>query len=156
MSIRITKAPIDIAHETKELSHGHGNIGAVVTFTGICRGEENGKRITALMLEHYPGMAEAEIEHHIQNAKARWPLLNVHVVHRVGRIESGEPIVFVATASEHRQAAFSAAEFLMDYIKTHAPFWKKVDAPDGIRWIEARADDEVAAERWDKKGDAAE
>lgn len=155
MSVRITTAPIDIGYEINELSHRGGNIGAVVTFTGICRGEENGKSITALTLEHYPGMAEAEIEHHIENARSRWPVLDVHVVHRVGRIESGEAIVFVATVSEHRQAAFSVAEFLMDYMKTHAPFWKKADGSNGIHWIEASADDEATAGRWDTERDVA-
>ncbi len=156
MSVRITEAPIDIAHETNELSRERENIGAVVTFTGICRGKENGDPIAALILEHYPGMAEAEIERHIENAKSRWPVLDVHVVHRIGRIKSGEAIVFVATASEHRQAAFSAAEFLMDYLKTHAPFWKKVEGLDGLHWIEARATDDTAAGRWDTKRNGVE
>ncbi len=131
-----------------ELSHGRTDIGAVVTFTGICRETEDGGEIASLTLEHYPGMAEAEIERHVEEANARWPLLGVRVVHRVGRIEPGETIVLVATASKHRQAAFEAAEFLMDFLKTRAPFWKKVEAASGTSWVEAKEKDDEAAARW--------
>ena len=115
----------------KKLTHGRSDVGAVVTFTGICRADENGEQIAALTLEHYPGMAEAEIARHVDEASARWPLLGVTVIHRFGRIAPGEDIVMVATASSHRQAAFAAAEFLMDYLKTRAPFWKQVEKPGG-------------------------
>jgi len=156
MSVRITEQTIDPAAESAALSHIH-NAGALVTFCGICRGEENGEPISALFLEHYAGMAEAEIERHIEEAKARWPLLGARVVHRAGRVEPGETIVFVAAASSHRQAAFEAAEFLMDYLKTRAPFWKKVErAGDGGHWVEAQAKDDTAAARWIRKTDAAE
>jgi len=101
-----------------------------------------------LTLEHYPGMAEGEIARHVEEAAARWPLLGVRVVHRYGRIEPGEVIVLVATASSHREAAFAAASFLMDYLKTRAPFWKQVETSAGTDWVEAKAEDEAAAERW--------
>src|ERR1700739_1626644 len=107
------------------------DVGAVVTFTGICRADENGAPIAALTLEHYPGMAEAEIARHVEEAHARWPLLGALIIHRYGRIFPGEDIVLVATASSHRQAAFAAAEFLMDYLKTRAPFWKQGESAQG-------------------------
>ena len=150
MSVRITETPIDVAAETAALSHGQSGVGAVVAFSGICRGEEDGTPIAALVLEHYPAMAEDEIARHVEDAKTRWPLLAVRVVHRVGRIRPGETIVFVATASAHRHAAFAAAEFLMDYLKTQAPFWKKVERADGANWVAAKKTDDVAVERWKK------
>ena len=155
MSVRIVTQPIDPVAEQAELA-GMKNAGALVSFSGICRGEEDGVPISALFLEHYPGMAEAEIERHIAEAKSRWPILGVRVVHRAGRITPGETIVFVATVSSHRQAAFEAAEFLMDYLKTRAPFWKKVEDKSSGRWIEAQDKDNAAAARWTKKPDAAE
>jgi len=120
----------------------------VVTFTGICRADEKGAPIAALTLEHYPGMAEAEIARHVEEALARWPLLGVTVIHRHGRIAPGEGIVLVVTASSHRKAAFAAAEFLMDYLKTRAPFWKQVETVGGKTWVEAKSTDDAAAERW--------
>jgi molybdopterin synthase catalytic subunit len=124
-TIRIQREPFDIAAEMAKLTRGRTDIGAVVTFTGICRGDENGDPIAALTLEHYPGMAEQEISRHVEEAQTRWPLLGVTVVHRHGRLMPGEDIVLVIAASSHRQAAFAAAEFLMDYLKTHAPFWPR-------------------------------
>lgn len=150
MSVRISDTPIDVAAEIAALSRGQSDAGALVTFTGVCRGEEEGTPIAALVLEHYPGMAEEEIKRHVEEAKKRWPLLDARVAHRVGRIEPGETIVFVATASAHRQAAFAAAEFLMDYLKIRAPFWKKVERADGTHWVAARKTDDAAAERWKK------
>src|SRR6476469_5749587 len=126
-TVRIQREAFDVAAETAKLSRGRTDIGAVVTFTGICRGDENGKPIAALTLEHYPEMAEAEIARHVQEAESRLKLLGVAVIHRYGRIEPGEDIVLVVTASSHRQDAFAAAEFLMDYLKTRAPFWKQVE-----------------------------
>jgi molybdopterin synthase catalytic subunit len=152
MSVRIVQTPIDVAAETATFSRACGNIGALVTFSGICRGDENGVPIAALVLEHYPGMAEEEIARHIEEAKKRWPLLGVLVTHRTGRITPGETIVFVAAASAHREPAFAAAEFLMDYLKTRAPFWKKVEAADGTHWVAARQTDDTAAARWKKPG----
>jgi len=152
MSVRITEAPIDVAAETAALSRGRSDAGALVTFTGICRGEEEGAPIAALVLEHYPEMAEDEIRRHVEDAKKRWPLSSVRIAHRVGRIAPGETIVFVAAASAHRRAAFAAAEFLMDYLKTRAPFWKKVERADGTHWVAARKTDDAAAARWKKPG----
>ena len=137
-TIRLQREAFDVAAETAAMTRGRTDIGAVVTFTGICRADENGAPIAALTLEHYPGMAEAEIARHIEEARARWPLLGVTVIHRYGRIEPGEVIVLVATASSHREAAFAAASFIMDYLKTRAPFWKQVEAAAGTEWVEAK------------------
>jgi molybdopterin synthase catalytic subunit len=150
VTIRIQEADFDVAREIALLTRGRTDIGAVVTFSGICRGTEGGGEIAALKLEHYPGMAEAEIERHAQEAMARWPLQGLTVIHRFGRIEPGQNIVLVLTASQHRQAAFEAAEFLMDYLKTSAPFWKQEEGSREPKWIEARAHDDAAAARWTK------
>jgi len=147
-TIRLQQEAFDLAAEVDQLTNGRTDIGAVVTFTGICRADESGEPIAALTLEHYPGMAEAEIARHVDEARARWPLLGVTVVHRYGRIVPGEVIVLVVTASSHRQPAFAAAEFLMDYLKTRAPFWKQVEKPAGTDWVDAKLADESAAQRW--------
>ena len=118
-----------------------------MTFSGICRSDGGS---TALTLEHYPGMAEAEIARHAAEASARWPLTGLTVIHRVGRFLPGDNIVLVVTASAHRQAAFEAAEFLMDYLKAHAPFWKREETTSGEAWVDAHARDDAAAERWSK------
>jgi molybdopterin synthase catalytic subunit len=149
-TIRIQQADFDVAHEIAALSSGRADVGAVVTFSGICRGSENGEPIAALTLEHYPGMAEAEIGRHADEALARWPLKGLTIIHRFGRIAPGENIVLVVTASSHRPAAFEAAEFLMDYLKTNAPFWKREESDSGTSWIEAYAHDDDAAARWTK------
>jgi molybdopterin synthase catalytic subunit len=149
-TIRIQEADFDIAHEIAALTRGRSDVGAVVTFSGICRGSENGAPIKALTLEHYPGMAEAEIRRHTDEAMSRWPLTGLTVIHRVGRIQPGENIVLVLAASQHRQAAFAAAEFLMDYLKANAPFWKREESAKGTSWIEARGHDDDAAARWTK------
>jgi molybdopterin synthase catalytic subunit len=154
--VRLQRENFDPAAEAAALTRGRTDIGALVTFTGICRGAEQGEPIAALTLEHYPGMAEAEIARHVEEAQARWPLMGVTVIHRYGRIEPGENIVLVVTASSHREAAFAAAEFLMDYLKTRAPFWKQVESPAGKTWIEAKAADTAAAGRWNKPREAAE
>jgi molybdopterin synthase catalytic subunit len=150
VTIRIQQADFDIAREIAALTERRTDIGAVVTFSGICRGAEGGDAIAALTLEHYPGMAEAEIGRHVAEATSRWPLTGVTVIHRVGRIVPGENIVVVLTASAHRQAAFAAAEFLMDYLKAHAPFWKREEAEAGANWVEASSHDDDAAARWAK------
>lgn len=149
-TIRIQQEDFDVAQEIARLSAGRTDVGAVVSFTGICRGTEGSEPIAALTLEHYPGMAEAEIKRHADEAIARWPLLGLTIVHRFGRIAPGENIVLVVTASSHRQAAFDAAEFLMDYLKTSAPFWKQEESARGKSWIEARDHDDAAAARWTK------
>ena len=150
VTIRIQEADFDIAQEIAVLTRGRTDIGAVVSFSGICRGDEGDKAIAALTLEHYAGMAEAEISRHAETAMSRWPLTGLTVIHRVGRIAPGENIVLVLTASQHRQAAFQAAEFLMDYLKTNAPFWKREESARGTSWIEAREHDDAAAARWTK------
>jgi len=150
VTIRIQEADFDIAQEISTLTKGRSDIGAVVSFSGICRGSENGEAIAALTLEHYPGMAEAEIARHADIAISRWPLTGLTVVHRVGRIVPGENIVLVLTASAHRQAAFQAAEFLMDYLKANAPFWKREESAGGTSWVDARHHDDDAAARWTK------
>jgi molybdopterin synthase catalytic subunit len=147
-TIRLQREAFDIAAEVAKISGGRTDVGAVVTFTGICRADEKGSPIAALTLEHYPGMAETEIARHVEDACARWPLLGVTVIHRHGRLTPGEVIVLVVTVSSHREAAFAAAEFLMDYLKTRAPFWKRVETADGAAWVDARAADDAAAERW--------
>ena len=147
-TIRLQREAFDAAAEAEKMMRGRTDVGAVVTFSGLCRADENGKPIAALTLEHYPGMAEAEITRHVEEATARWPLLGVTVIHRYGRIVPGEVIVLVATASSHRDAAFAAASFLMDYLKTRAPFWKQVETVAGTAWVDAKAADDAAAERW--------
>jgi molybdopterin synthase catalytic subunit len=151
VTIRIQQGDFDIAREIAALTKGRDDIGAVVTFTGICRGDDSGKAIAALTLEHYPGMAEAEIARHADTAIARWPLTALTIIHRVGRILPGDNIVLVVTASVHRQAAFAAAEFLMDYLKAHAPFWKREEGATGSAWVDAREHDDAAAERWTRR-----
>ncbi|MCK1362573.1 molybdenum cofactor biosynthesis protein MoaE [Bradyrhizobium sp. 199] len=150
VTIRIQEADFDIARETALLTKSRTDIGAVVSFSGICRADEDSANIAALTLEHYPGMAEEEIKRHVDEAVSRWPLNGVTVIHRVGRFMPGENIVLVLTASQHRQAAFQAAEFLMDYLKTNAPFWKKEESEAGTGWVEAQARDDEAAARWTK------
>src|SRR3984885_7297349 len=150
VTIRIQEADFDIAREIAALTKGRTDIGAVVSFSGICRGSEDGEAIAALTLEHYPEMAEAEIARHADTAISRWPLTGLTIIHRVGRIVPGENIVLVLTASKHRQAAFQAAEFMMDYLKAHAPFWKQEEKPGGTSWVDARQHDDAAAARWTK------
>jgi molybdopterin synthase catalytic subunit len=150
VTIRIQQADFDVAGEIAALTKGRTDVGAVVTFSGICRGTEGGDAIAALTLEHYPGMAEAEIARHAETAASRWPLTGLTIIHRVGRINPGENIVLVVTTSAHRQAAFEAAEFLMDYLKAHAPFWKREEGASGAAWVEARDHDDAAASRWTK------
>jgi len=147
--VRVEAAPFDVARETARLTQGRTDIGAVVAFTGLCRDE--GGVLEALEIEHYPGMAEEEIERVVSEALERWPLAGLVVVHRHGQIAPGEPIVLVVTASQRRREAFAAASFLMDFLKTRAPFWKKQILASGgaeAGWVAAKADDDVAAEKW--------
>ncbi len=148
VTVRVQAEPFDVAAETDALTAGRTDVGAVVTFTGLCRSEAG--RLDALELEHFPGMAEAEIERTAREAIARWPLFGLTAIHRHGRIRPGEPIVLVIATSSHRVAAFEAAEFLMDFLKTRAPFWKKEIATDGSAgdWVDAREADDRAAARW--------
>lgn len=149
--VRIQQDDFDLAQEARALqatSQTGGDVGALVTFTGICRAGAGENAISAMVLEHYPGMAEAEIGRQAKEACARWPLMGVTIIHRFGRIVPGEQIMMVATASAHRASAFAAAEFLMDYLKTHAPFWKREERADGTDWVAARDEDDAALARW--------
>ena len=146
--VRIQAEDFDLTGEVSRLTNGRNDIGAVVTFTGLCRDE--GGSLSALELEHYPGMAEAEIMRIARMAAERWPLTGLAAIHRYGKIAPGGNIVLVVAASSHRQAAFEAASFLMDFLKTRAPFWKKEHLTDGTqgKWVDAREVDDKAAERW--------
>ena len=147
--IRVQHEPFDIAAEVTALTAGRTDIGAVVTFTGTVRGEAKGKPIRSMTLEHYPGMTEAELARIEAEANARWPLQGTVIIHRVGELLPGDVIVLVLAASPHRQAAFDAAAFLMDYLKTRAPFWKKETGLDGAgHWVDARAADDDALAKW--------
>ena len=151
-AIRIQREDFDVAAEIAALTSRRADIGAVVTFSGLCRDEQGA--LSALELEHYPGMAEAEIGRIAAEAVERWPLQGLTVIHRHGKIAPGENIVLVVAASAHRQAAFEAANFLMDYLKSRAPFWKKEHLADGTQggWVEAKEADDKAAGRWKKPG----
>lgn len=146
--VRIQSDDFDVAGETASLINGQPNVGAVVTFTGICRADKG--RLDALELEHYPGMAEAEITRIAAEAAARWPVSALAAIHRVGKIAAGDNIVLVIAASSHRQAAFDAAGYLMDFLKSRAPFWKKEHLRDGETggWVDAKESDEEALKRW--------
>ncbi|MEQ1953224.1 molybdenum cofactor biosynthesis protein MoaE [Mesorhizobium sp. CN2-181] len=147
-TVRIQREDFDTAAEIARLTRGRSDVGAVVTFSGLCRDEAG--TLAALELEHYPGMAEAEIVRIAREAAQRWPVSGLTAIHRFGRIEPGANIVLVVAASAHRQAAFEAASFLMDYLKTRAPFWKKEHRRDGQSgdWVEAKDADEAAVSRW--------
>jgi molybdopterin synthase catalytic subunit len=147
-SVRVQAGAFSVEAEIAALTQGRTDIGAVVTFSGLCRDEAG--TLAALEIEHYPGMAEAEIARVVADAEARWPLAGVRVIHRHGRMAPGAQIVLVVTASRHRAAAFDAASFLMDYLKANAPFWKKEHRVDGSTgdWVAAKASDDEAAARW--------
>ena len=147
MKIAVQEADFDVAAEIDALTARRGEAGAVVTFTGLVR-DLHAEGAAAMTLEHYPGMTEKALTAIAEEATGRWPLSGLTVIHRVGRLAAGDRIVLVATASRHREAAFEAAAFLMDYLKTRAPFWKREETPDGARWVEARASDDAAAARW--------
>jgi molybdopterin synthase catalytic subunit len=149
VTIRLQGDDFDVSREIAALTGERTDIGAIVSFTGICRGGEGAEAITAMTLEHYPGMAEAEIRRHVDEAIARWPLTGVTIIHRHGRVTPGENIVLVLTASSHRQAAFAGAEFLMDYLKANAPFWKSEERTPGVAsWVDAHERDDEAVTRW--------
>ncbi len=147
--IRVQQEDFDIAAELALMKRGRTDLGAIVTFTGVMRGTADGEPLATMVLEHYPGMTEAELARVENEARARWLLEEVLVVHRHGQLRPGDNIVLVVTASAHRQAAFEAATFLMDYLKTQAPFWKKETLANGqCRWVAASEDDTAAALRW--------
>lgn len=146
--IRVQHEDFDPGEEIARLHHGRSDIGAVVSFVGLVRGESHGEQLTSMTLEHFPGMTERELGRIAEEARSRWSLQGVSVVHRVGELKPGERIVLVVTAAVHRQAAFDAGNFLMDYLKTRAPFWKRELRASGEYWVEARDSDDAAAARW--------
>jgi molybdopterin synthase catalytic subunit len=144
----IQEAPFDLAAESAALTSGRTDTGGVASFTGICRADDG---LAAMVLEHYPGMTERAIARIVAEAESRWPLTGCTVIHRVGRLAPGEPIVLVLTASAHRVAALESCAFLIDWLKTRAPFWKREVFSDGReRWVEAKAEDDAIAARWDR------
>ena len=150
MKILVQTDPFDLGAEVAAMSRGRTDIGAIASFVGLARDLNEGSGVAAMTLEHYPGMTEKALAALVDEANTRWTLLDVTVIHRVGRLLPGDPIVLVVVASSHRGEAFAACEFIMDYLKTQAPFWKKEETPEGERWVEARASDDAAAARWAK------
>ena len=149
MKIVVRSEAFDLGAEVDAMRRGRTDIGAIASFVGLARDMNEGSGVAAMTLEHYPGMTEKALGRLVDEAKSRWALLDVTVIHRIGRLLPGDPIVLVAVASSHRGEAFAACEFIMDYLKTRAPFWKKEETPAGERWVEARASDDAAAARWD-------
>ena len=148
MKIAVQSEPFDLGAEVDAMRAGRTDIGAIASFVGLARDMNAGSGVAAMTLEHYPGMTEKALSKLVDDANARWALLDVTVIHRIGRLLPGDPIVLVAVASPHRGEAFAACEFIMDFLKTQAPFWKKEETADGARWVEARASDDAAAARW--------
>ena len=154
--ITVQQADFDLAAEYKQLREDAGDAGAIVTFTGLVRefympdadGALTGGSTQTLYLEHYPGMTEKSLQDIVAQAESRWPLLGTRIIHRIGKLHPGDQIVMVATASSHRHAAFEAAEFIMDYLKSHAPFWKKQSSATSSDWISSRSSDSEALKRW--------
>ena len=149
--VAVQEEDFDIAQLQEDAKGGSCKEGALATFTGYVRRDNEGEEVHTLTLEHYPGMTERSIEQILQQAGARWPLLSASVVHRVGTLSPGDRIVWVGISSAHREAAFSACEFVMDYLKTRAPFWKKERGPTGAKWVSARVTDEARAARWSER-----
>ena len=146
--VRVQEADFDVGVELDALTRGRHDVGAVASFVGLVRDANDGSAVRGMTLEHYPGMTEKALEDICAQASARWDLQDIVVIHRVGRLVPGDRIVLVGVAGAHRGEAFEACEFVMDFLKTRAPFWKREETPDGPRWVEARSSDEVAAERW--------
>jgi molybdopterin synthase catalytic subunit len=150
MKIVVQTEAFDLGAEISAMSRGRTDIGAIASFMGLARDMNKGSGVQAMTLEHYPGMTEKALSELVDEAVSRWDLLDVTVIHRLGRLLPGDPIVLVAVASSHRGEAFTACEFIMDALKTRAPFWKKEETPEGERWVEARISDDTAAARWSK------
>ena len=148
MPVRVQKEDFDVGAEIARLRRGNPKVGAVACFVGVVRDLNDGDKVATLTLEHYPGMTEKSLEDIVKQAHERWDIYDALVVHRVGTLKPLDQIVLVAVTSAHRGESFKACEFLMDYLKTRAPFWKKEVTPDGARWVDARATDDAAAERW--------
>jgi molybdopterin synthase catalytic subunit len=156
VAVRVQTGDFDAGAEIAALRRGNPKIGAVASFIGVARDVNDGDAVSTLTLEHYPGMTEKALEGIVAEACARWDVIDILIVHRVGEIRPTEQIVLVAVAGAHRGEAFAACEFVMDYLKTRAPFWKREQTPQGTRWVEARESDDQAAERWTAgKSDAA-
>jgi molybdopterin synthase catalytic subunit len=151
--IRVQDADFDIGQELEALTAGNPRIGGLCSFVGLVRDMHEGDSVRAMTLEHYPGMTERALAEIEAEAQARWPLEASLIIHRFGRMEPGDRIVLVAAASPHREAAFEACHFLIDWLKTKAPFWKREETPDGGRWVDARDSDDAAAARWGRSGD---
>ena len=152
MTVKIQTADFDVSAEIAALRRNNPKVGAVASFVGVVRDINDGGTVAEMTLEHYPGMTEKAIDEIIGQARSRWNVLNVLVIHRVGQLKPLDQIVLVVVAGEHRGEAFAACEFIMDYLKTRAPFWKKEQTGKGARWVEARQTDDIAAERWRLKG----
>lgn len=150
MKIAVQAETFDLGAEVDAMRAGRTDIGAIASFVGLARDLNEGSSVAAMTLEHYPGMTEKALARLVDDANARWALQDVTVIHRIGRLLPGDPIVLVAVASPHRGEAFAACEFIMDFLKTQAPFWKKEETADGARWVEARASDDAAAARWSR------
>jgi len=148
MSVRIQEHDFDVSSELAALRAGDKRVGAVATFVGVVRDLNDAAQVSTLTLEHYPGMTEKALAQIVEDAKQRWDIYDALVIHRVGPLSPSDQIVLVAVTSAHRGESFAACQFIMDYLKTRAPFWKKEETPEGERWIEARASDEDAAARW--------
>ena len=148
MPVRVQHEDFDIAHETAVLRANDSRIGAVALFVGTVRDVNDARAITTMTLEHYPGMTEKALDAIVAEAKGRWDIYDALVIHRVGALKPMDQIVLVAVTSAHRGEAFAACEFIMDYLKTRAPFWKKEQTPQGERWVDARSSDDEAAQRW--------
>lgn len=148
MAVRVQTEDFDLGAEVAILRRGNPKVGAIASFVGVVRDLNEGADVAEMTLEHYPGMTEKALEKIVGEAKARWDIYDVLVVHRVGTLRPTDQIVLVVVASAHRGEAFQACEFLMDFLKTRAPFWKKEKTPEGGRWVEARTTDDAAAERW--------
>jgi molybdopterin synthase catalytic subunit len=147
-AVRVQEADFDVGKELDALTRGRRGVGAVASFVGLVRDANDGTNVSGMTLEHYPGMTEKALDDICAQAHARWSLVDTLVIHRVGALKPGERIVLVGVSSAHRGDAFEACEFIMDYLKTRAPFWKREDTPLGSRWVEARASDDTAAEKW--------
>ena len=152
MTVRIQTEDFDIGAEIAQLRRGNPKIGAIASFIGVVRDVNEGQAVFEMTLEHYPGMTEKAIAEIITQARGRWHIFDALVIHRVGLLKPTDPIVLVVVTSEHRGDAFAACEFIMDYLKTRAPFWKKEQTGAGAHWVDARATDGIAAERWRLKG----
>lgn len=150
MSVRVQEADFDVGAELAALRQGDARIGALASFVGVVRDMNDGAGVSEMTLEHYPGMTEKALEAIVAEAKARWRIFDARVIHRVGRLLPTEQIVFVAVSGAHRGEAFAACEFIMDYLKTRAPFWKREVTPTGARWVDAREADDSAADRWQR------